>query len=223
MSGYSDSYLKLYAKNTCCGSKSKGVQGDQGEGGPTGPIGPVGYQGATGPAGPTGPQGLCCVGPTGSTGPTGPSGGAQGATGPAGVGSIVNFNTGISGVSATVPFNISSSILYTTPVITLPNSGQKWAISWSMQEDDYIANSNFYLTFVDSVTSTAYGPVVINSGNNFYLNSSSGSAITCGTVNDYIDLTGSPNPTFTIQLRQGGGAPTTVNLFFSISLTQLPP
>jgi hypothetical protein len=221
MSGYSDSYTKLFAKNNCCGSKSKGIQGDQGENGNTGPIGPVGYQGATGPVGPTGPQGLCCVGPTGLTGPTGPSGGLQGATGPAGVGTIVNFNTGP--VSATVPFNISSSILYTTPNITL-TAGKNWAISWSIQEDDYIADSNFYLVFIDSVTSIAYNPVVINSGNNFYLNSSFNSFITCGTVNDFISLTGASTSTsFTIQLRQGGGSPTAVNLFFSISLTQLTP
>lgn len=219
MSGYSDSYTKLFAKNSCCGSKSKGVQGDQGENGNTGPIGPVGYQGATGPVGPTGPQGLCCIGPTGPQGPVGPANGAQGATGPAGIGTIVNFNVG--SVSTNVPNNINSSILYTTPVITLPNSGQKWAISWSIQEDDYIANSNFYLTFVDSVTSTPYNPVVINSGNNFYLNSSASSFITCGTGNDIIDLTASTNTTFTIQLRQGGGNPTSVFMFFSISLTQL--
>jgi len=220
MSGYYNSYTKLYATNTCCGSKSKGAQGNQGENGNTGPIGPVGYQGATGPQGAQGPQGNCCVGRTGPTGPVGPAGGPQGPTGPAGVGSIVNYN--ISNISKTVPANISSSILYSTPPITLPNSGKKWAISWSIQEDDYIPNSNFYLILVDSVTSTPYEPVVFNSGNNFYLNSSSGSAITCGTVNDFINLSASPNATFIIQLRQGGGAPTTVNMSFSISLTQLP-
>ena len=42
MSGYSDSYTKFFAKNTCCGIKSKGIQSDQGENGTTGPIGPVG-------------------------------------------------------------------------------------------------------------------------------------------------------------------------------------
>ena len=219
MSGYSNSYINFYKKNSCCGSKVKGVQGDTGETGNTGPRGPVGYQGATGPQGAQGPQGNCCVGRTGATGPVGPAGGAQGPTGPAGVGSIVNFNIG--SVSTTVPANIGTSILYTSPVVTLPNSGKKWAISWSIQEDDYIANSNFYLTFVDSVTSTPYNPVVINSGNNFYLNSSLSSNITCGTVNDYIDLTLSASTSFTVSLFQGGGSPTTVTMFFSISLTQL--
>jgi hypothetical protein len=219
MSGYSDSYTKLFAKNNCCGSKSKGIQGDQGENGNTGPIGPVGYQGATGPVGPTGPQGLCCVGPTGLTGPTGPSGGLQGATGPAGVGTIVNFNIGP--VSATVPLNVISGAIYTTTSITLTASKQ-WAISWSIQENSYIGNSNFYLVFTDTVPAT-YNPVVINSSNNFYLNSSSSSNITCGTVNDVIDLTGSTATSFTISLFQGGGSPTAVNLFFSISLTQLTP
>lgn len=218
MSGYSNSYTKFFAKNTCCGSKSKGIQGDQGENGNTGPIGPVGYQGATGPVGPTGPQGLCCVGPTGLTGPTGPSGGAQGAQGPAGVGSIVNFNIG--SVVTPVPLNVSSGAIYTTTPITLPNSGKKWAISWSIQENSYIGNSNFYLTFVDSF-SAVFPPVVINSSNNFYLNSSLSSNITCGTVNDFIDLSGSTSTSFTVSLFQGGGNPTTVTMFFSISLTQL--
>jgi len=219
MSGYYNSYTKLYATNTCCDSKSKGAQGDQGENGNTGPIGPVGYKGATGPQGAQGPQGNCCVGRTGPTGPVGPAGGPQGPTGPAGVGSIVNFNIG--SVVTTVPLNVSSGAIYTTTPITL-TAGKKWAISWSIQENSYIDNSNFYLTFVDSF-SVVFPPVVINSSNNFYLNSSSGSGITCGTVNDVIDLTLSASTSFTVSLFQGGGSPTTVTMFFSISLTQLTP
>ena len=161
---------------------------------------------------------MCCVGPTGLTGPTGPSGGAQGAQGPAGIGTIVNFNIGP--VVTTVPVNVSSGAIYTTTPITLTASKQ-WAISWSIQENSYIANSNFYLTFVDSF-SAVFPPVVINSSNNFYLNSSSSSNITCGTVNDVIDLTSSTSTSFTVSLFQGGGGPIpNVNFYFSISLTQL--
>lgn len=219
MSAYSNTYTKYYLKNGCCNIKTKGIQGDKGESGDTGPRGPLGYQGATGPVGSTGPQGACCVGRTGPTGPAGPANGAQGATGPAGTGTIVNFK--ISAISATVPTNIGSSILYNSDPTTItltPN--KKWAISWSMQEDVAILNSNFYIVFVDATTPTnIYNPVVFNSGNNFYLNA--GAGVTCGTGNDIIDLSGTAQPTFFIQLRQGGGTPTAVNLFFSISLTQL--
>jgi hypothetical protein len=217
MSGYSDSYTKFFAKNTCCGSKSKGIQGDQGENGNTGPIGPVGYQGATGPVGPTGPQGLCCVGPTGLTGPTGPSGGLQGATGPAGIGTILN---GISN-STSIFIQSIASIIDNSITVTLTPL-KKWAISWSIQENVAISNSNFYLVFLDPAATATYNPIVINSGNNFYLNSSSGSGITCGTVNDVLDLTGITATSFDVELWQGGGDGTTpVDFYFSISLTQL--
>jgi hypothetical protein len=222
MSGYSDSYIKFHAKNSCCGIKSKGLQGDQGENGNTGPRGPAGFQGATGPQGAQGPQGNCCVGRTGPTGAAGPAGGAQGPTGPAGTGTIVNFNIG--SVSTTVPNLIASSILYNSDPTTItltPN--KKWAISWSIQEDVAISDSDFYLLLVDSTNpANFYEPVVFNSGNHFYLNA--GAGVTCGTGNDVINLLSTAQPTFFIQLRQGGGTPiigTAVNLFFSISLTQL--
>ena len=225
MSGYSNAYSQYYIKNNCCDIKTKGVQGDQGEPGITGPTGPVGLRGQTGPTGAIGPQGACCVGPTGVTGPTGPAGGLQGATGPAGTGTIVNYNTGISGISGTVPNLIATSILYNSNPITIParTPNNKWAISWSIQEDVAISNSDFYLRIVDSTNpANFYEPVVFNSGNHFYLNA--GSGVTCGTGNDVIDLLATSQTTFFIQLRQGGGTPitgTAVNLFFSISLTQL--
>ena len=222
MSGYSNAYSQYYIKTNCCDIKTKGVQGNQGEPGITGPTGPVGLRGQTGPTGAIGPQGACCVGPTGVTGPTGPAGGLQGATGPAGTGTIVNYNTGTSG---TVPNLIATSILYNSNPITIPalTPNNKWAISWSIQEDVAISNSDFYLRIVDSTNQlNFYEPVVFNSGNHFYLNA--GSGVTCGTGNDVIDLLATSQTTFFIQLRQGGGTPITgtdVNLFFSISLTQL--
>jgi hypothetical protein len=221
MSGYSNTYSQYYIKTSCCDIKTKGIQGDQGDVGITGPRGPVGLQGQTGPTGAIGPQGACCVGPTGVTGPTGAAGGLQGATGPAGTGTIVNYNIGTSG---NVPNLIATSILYNSDPTTItltPN--KKWAISWSIQEDVSISNSNFYLLLVDSTNpANFYEPVVFNSGNNFYLNA--GAGVTCGTGNDVIDLLATAQTTFFIQLRQGGGTPITgtdVNLFFSISLTQL--
>jgi hypothetical protein len=227
MSGYSDSYTKFFAKNTCCGSKSKGIQGDQGENGNTGPIGPVGYQGATGPVGPTGPQGLCCVGPTGLTGPTGPSGGLQGATGPAGIGTIVNFHIGPTAAAVTVPVSIGL-INNSIASITLLPAQSKWAISWSIQENVAISNSNFYLAFYDlnasSPPTLIYRyPIVFNNTNYFYLNS--GSGITCGTGNDVLDLSGTPitSTLFDVELYQGGGGPSNVTIYFSVSLTLLPP
>lgn len=222
MSGYSNTYSQYYIKTSCCNIKTKGVQGEPGESGITGPTGPVGLRGQTGPLGPIGPQGACCVGPTGATGATGPSGGLQGATGPAGTGTIVNYNIGTSG---TVPNLIATSILYNSDPITIPplTPNKKWAISWSIQEDVAISNSDFYLLLVDSTNpANFYEPVVFNSGNHFYLNA--GSGVTCGTGNDVIDLLATSQTTFFIQLRQGGGTPITgtdVNLFFSISLTQL--
>ena len=222
MSGYSNAYSQYYIKTNCCDIKTKGVQGDQGEAGITGPTGPFGLRGQTGPLGPIGPQGACCVGPTGATGATGPSGGLQGATGAAGTGTIVNYNIGTSG---TVPNLIATSILYNSDPITIPalTPNKKWAISWSIQEDVAISNSDFYLLLVDSTNpANFYEPVVFNSGNHFYLNA--GSGVTCGTGNDVIDLLATSQTTFFIQLRQGGGTPITgtdVNLFFSISLTQL--
>ena len=219
MSGYSNSYINFYTKNSCCGSKSKGVQGDQGENGNTGPRGPAGFQGVTGPQGAQGPQGNCCIGRTGPTGAAGPAGGAQGPTGAAGTGTIVNFNIG-SG-STTVPVSSSSNyIYYSDPTTITLTPNKKWAISWSIQEDVAISNSNFYIVFVDATTpANIYNPIVFNSGNNFYLNA--GAGVTCGTGNDIIDLLATAQTTFFIQLWQGGGAPTAVNLFFSISLTQL--
>jgi hypothetical protein len=111
---------------------------------------------------------------------------------------------------------IASSILYNSDPTTItltPN--KKWAISWSIQEDVAILNSNFYLLLVDSSNpANFYEPVVFNSGNNFYLNASVSSAITCGTGNDVIDLLSTAQTTFFIQLRQGGGAPTAVKFVF---------
>jgi hypothetical protein len=221
MSGYSNTYTKYYLKNGCCNIKTKGIQGDKGESGDTGPRGPLGFQGATGPVGPTGPQGPCCIGITGPTGPAGPANGAQGPTGPAGTGTIVNYNIGTTG---TVPNSIATSILYNSDPTTIPalTPNKKWAISWSIQEDVAISNSDFYLLLVDSTNpANFYEPVVFNSGNHFYLNAGAGAGVTCGTGNDVIDLLASAQTTFFIQLRQGGGTPTAVNLFFSISLTQL--
>jgi hypothetical protein len=226
MSGYYNSYTKLYATNTCCDSKLKGAQGDQGENGNTGPIGPVGYKGATGPQGAQGPQGNCCVGRTGPTGPVGPAGGPQGPTGPAGVGTILNLKTNFSGI--TVPPNIGF-IDNSISLITIIPAQSKWAISWSIQENVAISNSNFYLAFLDLTASSPPPliyryPIVFNNNQNFYLNS--GSGITCGTGNDVLDLSGTPisSTLFDVELYQGGGDGfTLVDCYFSVSLTLLPP
>ena len=226
MSGYYNSYTKLYATNTCCDSKLKGAQGDQGENGNTGPIGPVGYKGATGPQGAQGPQGNCCVGRTGPTGPVGPAGGPQGPTGPTGVGTIVNFNIGPSVVTVPVSIDLIDNSIAS---ITLLPAQSKWAISWSIQENVAISNSNFYLAFYDinasSPPTLIYRyPIVFNNNQYFYLNS--GSSITCGTGNDVLDLSGTPitSTSFDVELYQGGGGPTNnVAIYFSVSLTLLPP
>jgi len=208
MSSYSNSYNNYYVKNSCCDIKTKGVIGDTGPSGNTGPKGPQGYQGETGPRGPTGPTGACCIGATRPTGPSGPAGGAQGPTGPAGVGTIVNYNR--SELLTTIPSSIGP--IDTFP-ITLSTSNKSWAISWSIQENVAISNSNFYLAFNDG--GYTY-PIVFNNTNTFYLNA--GSSITCGTGNDVITLSGD---SYTIELFQGGGSDTPVTLYFSISLTQL--
>ena len=225
MSSYSRTYTEYYSKTSCCDSKSKGIQGNAGETGNTGPRGPAGYQGATGPVGPQGPQGNCCVGRTGPTGPVGPAGGAQGATGPAGIGTIVNFNIGPSVV--TVP--VSIDLIDNSISITLLPPQSKWAISWSIQENVAISNSNFYLAFYDinasSPPTLIYRyPIVFNNNQYFYLNA--GSSITCGTGNDVLDLSGTPitSTSFDVELYQGGGGPTNnVAIYFSVSLTLLPP
>ena len=217
MSGYSNTYSQYYIKTSCCDIKTKGVQGDQGEAGITGPTGPFGLRGQTGPQGPQGPQGACCVGPTGATGATGPSGGLQGATGAAGNGTNLNIIGDF--INTTIPNPVG--IIDTTVSITLPVSNRIWSVAWSIQENTAIANSNFYLGF-DDTTNITY-PYVFNNTQNFYLNSSIGSGITCGTGNDTLDLSGNANTVFTINLYQGADTITpNVTGYYSITLTLLP-
>lgn len=216
MSGYSNAYSQYYIKTSCCDIKTKGVQGDQGDVGITGPRGPVGFQGQTGPTGAIGPQGACCVGPTGSAGPTGPAGGLQGDTGPAGNGTNLNI---IGDFINTIPN--STGLIDTTVSITLPVSNRSWALAWSIQENAAITNSNFYLGFNDGTIITY--PVVFNDTQNFYLNSSIGAGITCGTGNDTLDLSGNANTSFTVNLYQGADVNTlNVTGYYSITLTLLP-
>ena len=209
-------YVNYYSKNKCCNIKAKGTPGDQGPVGNTGPIGPQGVQGATGPTGPMGPTGPCCVGPTGPTGPTGPAGGPTGPIGPAGAGTIVNTNFYFLGIS--IPVN--NGMIVNGNFITIP-AGQKWAVSWSIQENVAISNSNFYLAFVDNTSpATTYYPIVFNNTQYFYLNS--GSGITCGTGNDVLNLTGTTFTNIDLELYQGGGdGLTLVDGYFSVSLTWL--
>ena len=189
----------------------------------SGGTGETGYIGSTGPTGIAGTPG----GPQGLTGPTGPSGGLQGATGPAGIGTIVNFHIGpATGVTVQVSNGLINNSIAS---ITLLPAQSKWAISWSIQEDVAISNSNFYLAFYDHNASSPPTfiyryPIVFNNNNYFYLNS--GSGITCGTGNDVLDLSGTPitSTLFDVELYQGGGGPTNnVTIYFSVSLTLLPP
>jgi hypothetical protein len=210
-------YVNYYSKNKCCNIKAKGIQGDQGPVGHTGPIGPQGVQGATGPTGPMGPTGPCCVGPTGPTGPAGPAGGPTGPIGPAGVGTILNWTGNFSDITIP-PIN---GLIWNSPTISLP-AQKKWAVSWSIQENVAISNSNFYLAFYDNTTTAIQPTIVFNSAQYFYLNS--GSGITCGTGNDVLDLTTTPitSISFDIELYQGGGdGLTLVDGYFSVSLTWL--
>lgn len=211
-------YVNYYSKNRCCNIKAKGVQGDQGPVGQTGPIGPQGVQGATGPTGPMGPTGPCCVGPTGPTGPTGPAGGPTGPIGPAGVGTILNWT----GNFNNIPVPLTNGLIWNQPTITLPPQ-KKWAVSWSIQENKHIPNSNFYLAFYDTVAGTIRYTIVFNSARYFYLNSSFASGITCGSGNDVLDLTTTPitSTSFDIELYQGGGPTVNVDGYFSVSLTLL--
>ena len=156
-------------------------------------------------------------GAKGATGATGPSGGLQGATGAAGNGTNLNIIGDF--INTTIPNPVG--IIDTTVSITLPVSNRIWSVAWSIQENTAIANSNFYLGF-DDTTNITY-PYVFNNTQNFYLNSSIGSGITCGTGNDTLDLSGNANTVFTINLYQGADIVTpNVTGYYSITLTLLP-
>lgn len=209
-------------KNRCCNISNppKGLTGDKG---PGGAIGPSGITGPTGTFGQTGPTGLCYRGPKGPVGPQGPQNGLTGPTGTPG-GFIINYNSYFS-ASPGGTYSSSFTTLGNTNII-LPLSNQKWAISWNIVENWQDTSNQFYVRISEYYNpSTHYYPNTFSNNNPYYIYSGNNNASMYGSGNDYLDLTGSDEIDFVIELRQKttSSTPVTVSgsLTFNITFTQI--
>jgi hypothetical protein len=209
-------------KNRCCDipNPPKGFTGIKGTGGAIGPVGPTG---PTGTFGQTGPTGLCYRGPKGPVGPQGPQAGLVGPTGTPGA-YIINFNSYFS-TSPGGTYSNSFTTLGNTNII-LPLSNQKWAISWNIVENWQDTSNQFYVRISEYYNpSTHYYPNTFSNNNPYYLYSGNNNASMYGSGNDYLDLTGSPEIDFVIELRQKTMSSTPVTVSgsstFNITFTQI--
>jgi hypothetical protein len=209
-------------KNRCCNipNPPKGNTGNKGIGGAIGPSGPTG---PTGTFGQTGPTGLCYRGPKGPVGPQGPQAGLVGPTGTPGS-YIINFNSYFS-ASPGGTYSSSFTTLGNSNII-LPLSNQQWAISWNIVENWQDTSNQFYVRISEYYNpSTHYYPNTFSNNNPYYLYSGNNNANMYGSGNDYLDLTGSPEIDFIIELRQKtmSSTPVTVSgsLTFNITFTQI--
>ena len=209
-------------KNRCCNipNPPKGITGNMGHGGA---IGPIGLTGPTGTFGLTGPTGLCYRGPKGPVGPQGPQAGLVGPTGTPGA-YIINFNSYFS-ASPGGTYSSSFTTLGNTNII-LPLSNQKWAISWNIVENWQDTSNQFYVRISEYYNpSTHYYPNTFSNNNPYYLYSGNNNASMYGSGNDYLDLTGSSQIDFVVELRQKtmSSTPVTVSgsLTFNITFTQI--
>jgi hypothetical protein len=201
-------------KQRCCIKRDMKVVGPQGISGKGGYIGDMGSQGYTGAIGYTGPIGICYRGAPGLRGFQGYVGsftGAQGSTGASGYPEnkqFVNAHFQTSESSSTYNNNFTDIItdIYTgNNRITL--SPDKWSIQWTVQEDWYDNNNQFYISLEETYNQGVYyEPFVFNSSNPYHFNNNVGAIqpnyVTLGTGNDYIDLSSSLETDFNIKLWQ---------------------
>jgi hypothetical protein len=226
MSNYYVNYNQYLGAQRCCNLKVQGPLGPQGPAGPAS-IGPPGY---TGPPGEsfTGPTGRGCRGPTGE--PGNPSGltGYTGAVGPTGAPNIYYTYTTSNG-STTSSSASSDFYLRDTPLdnqfysqltpdrligipITLPIAGKIWSINISIAEtnlnqleEDSTFNIRFYTVFdaTSGFSGTQRAPYCFNGNSSYIINSSSVSVPRmAASNNDILDLTGTTETTWYIQLNQ---------------------
>ena len=210
-------------RNRCCNipNPPKGIEGDKGPGGEIGTMGTTGPQGQIGI---TGPTGLCYRGPQGPQGTQGPTNGIIGPTGTPGV-FIINFNSFFSASPGGTYNNSGFTTLGSTNIL-LPLGEQKWAISWEIVENWQDASNQFYVRLSEFYNPLSnYSPKTFTSGHPFYLYPGNSNANMYGSGNDYLDLTGTSETDFVIQLMQKttSGTPVSVSgsLTFNITFTQI--
>ena len=210
-------------KNRCCNipNPPKGLTGIKGTGGAIGPIGQTGPLGAIGPIGPTG---LCYRGPQGQQGPQGPTAGIIGPTGTPGA-YIINFYSYFS-ASPGGTYNNSGFTTLGSNNIILPVIEQKWAISWEIVENWQDTSNQFYVRISEYYNpSTHYYPNTFSNNHPYFLYSGNNNASMYGSGNDFLDLTGTPESEFVIELRQKttSGTPVSASgsLTFNITFTQI--
>ena len=211
MSSYYGNYSQYLGAQKCCSIKT---------------------QGPVGPAGPTGPAAVGIIGYTGPTGsfPTSAHYSAYATYG--------NIDTGS-------PFYLKetgtdnqfySDAAYTSLIaipITLPVAGKIWAINISIAEIDLNQleeDSTFNIRFYGDFSNNTFGtpqkvPFCFNGVSSYIINSSSVSTDRMAASNsDIIDLTGTTQTTWYIQLNQFDDAtvgPINGNFKFCITMNSL--
>ena len=210
-------------RNRCCDipNPPKGIAGDKG---PGGAIGPIGLTGPTGIIGQTGPTGLCYRGQKGPQGPQGPLDGITGPTGTPGA-YIINSNSYFSATPGGTYNNSGFTTLGSTNIL-LPLSNQKWAISWNIVENWQDTSNQFYVELSEYYNPLIkYSPHTFTRTHPYFLYSGNNNASMYGSGNDYLDLTGSSQIDFVVELRQKtmSSTPVTVSgsLTFNITFTQI--
>ena len=162
-----------------------------------------GLKGEQGPGGQIG-----SIGTEGTTGPTG-------FTGP--TGSNTTYNSTFTNVSTTVTAGSAN--------ITLPLGEQKWAISWNIVENWNDSDNQFYVRLENYYyPGTYFEPATFTEDHPYYLYSGNNDSKMYGSGNDYLDLTGSQEVAYVVQVIQKttSGTPVTFSgLTFSITFTQI--
>ena len=221
--------LTNLGRNRCCNIPNplKGLNGDQG---PGGQIGPFGDTGEDGPIGSTGPTGLCYRGPKGQNGPKGPTAGITGPTGTPGP-YIINYNTYFTTTTSSLSTynstftNLSDTIISGSTNITLPLGEQKWAISWNIVENWSDSDNQFYVRLENFYyPGTYYEPATFTQDHPYYLYSGNSDTQLYGSGNDYLDLSGTQELDYIVQVMQKttSGTPVTFSrLSFNITFTQI--
>jgi hypothetical protein len=220
--------LTNLGRNRCCNIPNplKGLKGDQG---PGGQIGPFGDTGEDGPIGSTGPTGLCYRGPKGQNGPKGPTAGITGPTGTPGP-YIINYNTYFTTTTSLSTYNstftnLSDTIISGSTNITLPLGEQKWAISWNIVENWSDSDNQFYVRLENFYyPGTYYEPATFTEAHPYFLYSGNSDTKLYGSGNDYLDLSGTQELDYIVQVMQKttSGTPVTFSrLSFNITFTQI--
>jgi len=215
-------------KNRCCDIPNP-PKGPVGIAGINGQIGTKGITGVSGPIGNTGPTGLCYRGPKGPRGPQGP---LDGITGPYGTpgSAIINYNTyfttSVSGTYNNSGFtNVSTSTSAGNNNIILPLGEQKWAISWEIVEAWNDASNQFYVRLEDYYNpGTYHSPNTFTKDHAYYLYSGNSGTNMYGSGNDYLDLTGTNETEFSVQLMQTTTSASPITFSgstFNITFTQI--